>query len=102
VNGRVTDGICTCGYGLEQERTKADLSARFSKEKLDSILMAPKTETITWKPASEPPDSQRTILMDTVHGVVTGFRDGDKWRWIGGFQTYVLPSYWAELPEGPQ
>lgn len=33
VNERPTDGICTCGYGLEQKR-KSDYSQMYSEERL--------------------------------------------------------------------
>jgi hypothetical protein len=36
LNGRPTDGICTCGYGFECER-QCDVSQMYSDEKLDDM-----------------------------------------------------------------
>ena len=65
------------------------------------------TETITWHPASEPPDSDRMVLMSVrrrgyvAQGYFDEERESPTWCDIEGFPI-TEPDFWAELPRGPQ
>lgn len=59
------------------------------------------TETITWHPISEPPDSDLTVMIfpDPDGEAWLGFLDGETWRYADGMP--VTPTHWANVPKGP-
>ena len=64
------------------------------------------TETLTWHPASEPPDDDTTVLLwvqyaDGECEWAAGWRDGDDWRLCesGGVCGGTV-LHWAS-PDGP-
>ena len=59
------------------------------------------TATITWRPASEPPDTDRTVLIATgLREVASGYLD-DRWRDVTGYPIDNV-QYWAEMPAHPE
>ena len=61
------------------------------------------TETITWHPASEPPDNDRTVLVKYENRLVAaqgGYNYGE-WLAIGAHYCHGQATHWAELPRGP-
>lgn len=60
------------------------------------------TETITWGPVSEPPNSNRTVLLysprDTNVPVWPGYFDDGVWFDAEGMP--AGPVLWAEMPVG--
>jgi hypothetical protein len=60
------------------------------------------TETITWKPVAEPPDSDTTVLLfdpAASEPVWLGYLDGDVWHTAEGMP--AVPTHWTDLPNGP-
>jgi hypothetical protein len=61
------------------------------------------TEAITWRPVSEPPDSDTTALLFDAHGsepVWLGYKDENCWWYVDGHRGN--PSHWADMPGGPK
>lgn len=61
------------------------------------------TETLTWKPVAEPPDSDTTVLLfDSAASepVWLGYLDGEIWRFVDGMP--ATPTHWSEVPGGPK
>jgi hypothetical protein len=59
------------------------------------------TETITWRPVSEPPDADMTVLVfmpGANDPVWLGYFDGHIWREVGSMA--IQPSHWADMPLG--
>jgi hypothetical protein len=59
------------------------------------------TETITWKPVAEPPDSDMTVLLfdpAASEPIWLGYLDGDTWRFIDCMP--AEPTHWADMPKG--
>jgi hypothetical protein len=61
--------------------------------------------TITWVPATTPPDDGETVIIHTLGGEVwTGFLDGKVWRNVSGARIHeeepVL--HWMPLPLPPE
>lgn len=58
------------------------------------------TETITWHPASSPPDDDITVLLLPEEGDVwPGWKCGDQWHMADGFPCSP-PVKWAHMPTG--
>lgn len=60
------------------------------------------TETLTWKPVVEPPDSDTTVLLfdpAASEPVWLGYLDGEIWRYVDGMP--ASPTHYADLPKGP-
>jgi hypothetical protein len=60
------------------------------------------TETITWHPVSEPPDSDITVLLfepDADEPVFMGYHNGEAWCDAESFR--AEPTHWADMPKGP-
>lgn len=61
------------------------------------------TETLTWKPVAEPPDSDTTVLLfdpAASEPVWLGYLDGETWRYVDGMP--ATPTHWSEMPGGPK
>ena len=59
-------------------------------------------ETITWNTDGSLPDSDTTVLVQSIHEQVgEGFHDGDNWRWASSALVRVKVNAWADLPSGP-
>jgi len=61
------------------------------------------TETLTWRPVAEPPDSDTTVLLfdpAASEPVWPGYFDGDVWRTAEGMP--ATPTLWSEMPGGPK
>lgn len=62
------------------------------------------TETITWHPASEPPDADTMVLIcipDSDEPVWSGHYDGATYIESQGFPVTGV-KHWAHMPEGPK
>lgn len=62
------------------------------------------TETLTWRPASEKPDSDTTVLIWLADGeYTTGWWDDAEREWRGCGDGWFLcgVTHWAQ-PEGPR
>lgn len=60
------------------------------------------TETLTWKPASELPDSDTTVhLFDPTASepVWPGYHNGERWLYVDGMP--ATPTHYSEMPGGP-
>jgi hypothetical protein len=60
------------------------------------------TESITWSPVAELPDSDMTVQLfnkDASEPVWPGYFDGNRWLYIDGI--VANPTHWADMPEGP-
>lgn len=60
------------------------------------------TETITWIPVSQPPDSDLTVLLKDPNAsepVWPGYLDGETWRFADGMP--ANPTHWSDMPGGP-
>lgn len=65
------------------------------------------TETLTWHPAAELPDSDTTVLIfvpDADETVWPGYWDAEDGRWCYADTMPVnwKVTHWADLPEGPK
>jgi len=62
-----------------------------------------KKEQITWIPVvKQLPDDDTTVLLyhpDASEPVWPGYRDGRRWKTAEGL--IIVPTRWAEMPEGP-
>jgi hypothetical protein len=58
--------------------------------------------SITWHPASTPPDTDITVLVHLADGEVwTGFLDADTWRYVSGDRIEAAVLHWADFPPPP-
>jgi hypothetical protein len=61
------------------------------------------TSSITWHPATTPPDTDITVLVHIADGEVwTGFLDADTWRYVSGGSVEAPVLHWADFPQPPQ
>ena len=64
------------------------------------------TTTLEWKPITEPPDDDITVLVAYVSEpgcpleVWPGWKEGDSWFCASG-GTIDSPRFWAHMPEAP-
>lgn len=61
------------------------------------------TETITWAPASSPPDADLTVQLfnrDASEPVWLGWYDGGRWWYVDG--NPAEPTHWADMCVGPK
>ena len=59
--------------------------------------------TITWRPVSEPPDADLSVLIHSAEWdepIWIGWFDGK--RWYDASARVCQPTHWADLPEGPK
>ena len=60
------------------------------------------TESLTWKPVAEKPDSDISVLLfdpAASEPVWPGYLDGETWRYADGMP--AAPTHWADFPKGP-
>ena len=58
---------------------------------------------VSWKPASQPPDDDTTVLLATDDGEVwPGYRAAGQWYFCNDKPVRVAVSFWADLPPHPQ
>lgn len=63
---------------------------------------ATSTVAVQWRPVSDPPDSDLTVLVhcpQESEPVFVGWLDGDAWRDVHGMRIRV--AHWADLPPPP-
>lgn len=48
------------------------------------------------------PDDFLEVLTVRSGDMNVGFLEGDKWRYVNGYEMFPQPSHWMELPEAPE
>jgi hypothetical protein len=95
INQCITDGICTCGYGLQyRDDHDGDQSQMCSKELLDSLDgKMEKTNWPDWQPIETCPLDREVLIWAKRAGcLMIGWIDADR----------TVGSHWMPLPEKPE